>query len=248
MIDLIGDVDRRELFCEDQHASVKGWCRSLTRWSDGEARARARTAKLAQAFPAVAEAMEDGLLGVAQSHEIARAFSNPRVRDQLGEVIDIFLAHAGLMSFEEFQQLIRRWESIADAEVRTARMRRQRPAGVDVLGRDHDRDPATGGAVEGAEMLEIFNQYQEAEYLSDWQLARAEHGADAVYSQLPRDAGQRARDALHQIFQDVASTPPDAQPPEPVLNIVADVQTFQEALRDFGIELTDDDTDTASGT
>ena len=116
MLDLIGDVDRRELFREDQHASVKGWCRSLTRWSNGEARARARTAKLAQAFPAVAEALEDGLLGVAQSHEIARAFSNPRVRDQLGDVLEIFLAHAGLMSFEEFQQLVRRWESIADAD------------------------------------------------------------------------------------------------------------------------------------
>ena len=96
---------------------------------------------------------------------------------------------------------------------------------------------ATGGAVDGAEMLVIFQRYQDAEYLADWQHARAEHGPDATYSQLPRDAGQRAWDALHQIFEDAASTPPDAQPPEPVLNIVADLQTFQEALRDFGIEL-----------
>ena len=249
ILDLIGDVDRRELFREDQHASVKGWCRSLTRWSNGGARARARTAKLAAAFPAVAEALEDGLLGVAQSHEIARAFSNPRVRDQLGDVLEIFLAHAGLMSFEEFQQLVRRWKSIADADGATGR-RGQPPATVgrgctSMRPRSSSRP---GGAVDGAEMCVIFQRYQDAEYLADWQHARAEHGPDATYSQLPRDAGQRAWDALHQIFEDAASTPPDAQPPEPVLNIVADLQTFQEALRDFGIELSDDDTDNEYGT
>ena len=116
MVELIGDVDRRELYREDQHANVKGWCRALTRWSDGDTRARVRTAKLAAAFPAVAEALQDALLGVAQSHEIARAYANPRVRDQLGDVLDIFLEHAGLMPFEQFQQLVRRWESIADAD------------------------------------------------------------------------------------------------------------------------------------
>ena len=86
----------------------------------------------------------------------------------------------------------------------------------------------------------IFQRYQDAEYAADWAQARAEHGPDATYSQLPRDAGQRAWDALHQIFQDAASTPPGSQAPEPVLNLVADLQTFQEALRDFGIELGDD--------
>jgi hypothetical protein len=244
LAELIGEVDRRQVFRDDQHSTVKGWCRALGKWSDGEARARARAARLSHAFSSVAQALACGLLGVAQCHEIARAYSNPRVRDHMVDVIDIFVTNAQLLPYEEFVKLVRQWEALVDFDGA------HRSHEASHLGRRASMYldetsiliQASGGALQGAEMLEIFNRYQQAEYLADWQQARAEHGADATYSQLPRDAGQRAWDALYRIFQDAASTPADAQAPEPVLNIMADVQTFQEALRDFAIELADDDT------
>lgn len=107
---------------------------------------------------------------------------------------------------------------------------------------------AAGGAVDGAEMLEIFHRYQDTEYRADWAQARAEHGEAATAAQLPRDAAQRAFDALHQIFLDAAASPPDARPPEPVLNIVCDVQTYQQAMRDLAEMVGDNDpSDTCSG-
>jgi hypothetical protein len=242
LAELVGEVVRREVFRDDQHTSVKGWCRALGKWSDGEARARARTARLSQALPQVAEALAVGLLGVAQCHEIARVFANPRVRDQMVDVVEVFLENAQLLPFEEFVKLVRHWEALVDADgahrSHQASHRGRRASmyldETSVLVR------ASGGALQGAEMLEIFQRYQDAEYLADWVRARAEHGQDATFAQLPRDAGQRAWDALYRIFRDAASTPAGSQPPEPVVHIMADVQTWQEALRDYANQLAGD--------
>ena len=235
LAELLGEVDRRGVFRDDQHASVKGWARALGRWSDGEARARARLSRLGRALPQVAEAIAVGGLGVAQAHELGRVFANPRVAGQLVEVIEIFLSYAELMSFESFQQMVRQWESIADADGshrEHAVSHRRRRASMFVFGTSVIVQ-ACGGTVDGAQLIEIFERYQHAEFLTDWDQARAVHGPDATAAQLPRDAGQRAWDALLAIFRDAASVPADAQPPEPVLNIVADVHTFNEALQDF---------------
>ena len=245
LAELIGEVDRREVFRDDQHASVKGWCRALGRWSDGEARARVRTARLSDAVPQVAEALADGLLGVAQCHEIARVFANPRVGEQVADVVEIFLEHARLMPFEDFQRLVRAWESMVDADgahrCHEASHRNRRASML--LDETTVVIRASGGALDGAEMLAIFQRFQDAEYAADWAQARAEHDPDAVYAQLPRDAGQRAWDALHQIFEDAASTPPGAQAPQPVLNLVADIHTFEQALREYAGDLAGDSSD-----
>ena len=116
LAELLGEVDRREVFRDDQHTSVKGWARALCRWSDGEARSRARLARLFDVLPQVAEALAAGVLGVSQAFELGRVFANPRVRDQLADVIDIFLVLAENLSFEGFQQVVRQWEQIADAD------------------------------------------------------------------------------------------------------------------------------------
>ncbi len=235
LADLLGEVDRREVFRVDQHTSVRGWARALCRWSDGEARNRARLARLFDVLPQVAEALAGGQLGVSQAFELGRVFANPRVRDQLADVIDIFLTHAEQLSFESFQQMVRQWESIADADGSHRDhevSHRRRKASMFVFGTSVIIQ-ACGGSVDGGQMIEIFERYQHAEYLTDWAAARATFGADATAAQLPRDSGQRAWDALMKIFVDAASSPPGGKRPEPVLNIVADQHTFNQALQDF---------------
>ena len=79
-------------------------------------------------------------------------------------------------------------------------------------------------------MLEVFERYKDAEYLADWEAARAVHGDSTTASHLPRTAAQRSWDALARIFNDAASAPPGSVPPEPVLNIVMDATTMSEEL------------------
>ena len=222
----------------------------LFRSSDGEARNRARLARLVDVLPQVAATLAGGHLGVSQAFELGRVFSNPRVRDQLGDVIDIFLTHAENLSFEGFQQVVRQWESIADVDGSHRDheiSHRRRKASMFVFGTSVIVQ-ACGGCVDGAQMIEIFERYQHAEYLTDWAAARATWGDDATAAQLPRDAGQRAWDALMKIFIDAASRPPGSTRPEPVLNIVADQHTFNEALQDFARLLSAMDGVDADGT
>ena len=87
------------------------------------------------------------------------------VGDQLGDVLDIFLEHAGLMPFGQFQQLVRRWESIADADgahrshEASHRQRRASMYFHEFTAELH----ASGGAVDGAEMQVIFQRYRTPE-------------------------------------------------------------------------------------
>ncbi|MCU1358790.1 MAG: hypothetical protein JWN99_79, partial [Ilumatobacteraceae bacterium] len=178
-----------------------------------------------------------------------RVFANPRVADHLGEVIEMFLEQARLLPFEEFARNVRRWEALDDVDgsERAHQVSYRRRRATMFLDDTTMVLRASGGALDGAEMQEIFDRYQHAEYLDDWSAARAVHGddTDGAAADLPRTAAQRAWDALRNIFRDAASTPPGSQPPEPVVNIVADTETYQEALRELAEQLATGD---AAGT
>ncbi|MBI5087537.1 MAG: HNH endonuclease [Actinobacteria bacterium] len=90
---------------------------------------------------------------------------------------------------------------------------------------------ASGGNTDGALIKEIFDRYVDAEYLTDWADARDRLGDAATRADLARTGRQRSWDALKRIFIDAASTPPGAQPPEPVLHIAGDVHTVGEVLQ-----------------
>jgi hypothetical protein len=48
---------------------------------------------------------------------------------------------------------------------------------------------------------------------------------------LERTATQRRADAIYAIFLAASSTAPDAQRPEPVVNIIVDQRTFEEHVK-----------------
>ena len=85
-------------------------------------------------------------------------------------------------------------------------------------------------------MTEIFERFIQAEWDKDWAWTKEHHGPDASASQMPRTNQQRRFDALAAIFEASVSTVPGAQPPEPVVNIITDPDTFAETLaKYFGI-------------
>ncbi len=79
-------------------------------------------------------------------------------------------------------------------------------------------------------MLEIFERFRTAEFLTDWDTAVTEHGPNPTATQLVRTDAQRRFDALASIFRAAAGAPLDIRAPEPTVNIVVDQQTFEDYL------------------
>ena len=93
-----------------------------------------------------------------------------------------------------------------------------------------------GGSLDSAELKEIWDQFTQAEFRDDLDIATE------ATSDLPRTAGQRRWDALLKIFRTAAGAPADGKTPEPVLNLIMDVTTFEDVLtRDWNLLPTTDD-------
>jgi hypothetical protein len=69
------------------------------------------------------------------------------------------------------------------------------------------------GALQGAELRDIFDRYLHSEWEADWDDARTANGESATVEDLPRSDGQRRADALHRIFSDAAASRPGAAAP-----------------------------------
>ncbi len=230
----VAAVAASEAFRADEHSSVRSLLRAELRWSEGEITHRIRTGALAQSLPEVFAALAAGEIGVAQARDLARAHANPRCGDQLRDHIQLLLGYARHMEFADFHRCVRRWELLADAdgahrdaeaahETRNAAL--QERDGVGFLS-------GHGGALDTAEMKEIWDQFAQAEFMADLDAAEAEVAANGGNGSapLPRTDGQRRWDALVNIFRTAAGQPADAKLPEPTLNIVMDLTTFEDAL------------------
>lgn len=231
---LIGEIERRGAHRADGHRTVPAWCRTEGSWSTAEAVARTQLARLIARHPVIGGALRAGALGVAQAHLLARAAANPRIGDQIGCVLHHLLVDATTLPYDDFRRVVEHWERTVDVDgshhsrrtghaYRFARLRRT--DGACEL-------EASGGALDGAALQEIFDRYCDAEFQTDLHHAR-EHGvdidADGLVA-LPRTARQRAFDALLRIFQDAAATAPGGAEAEPLVNIVVDAATLEQAI------------------
>ena len=77
---IVASVDRRELFSEDGHASVRGWVKASIRVSDATVTERVRTARLCREVPQCHRELAAGRLGVDQVRVLARAARQPVLR------------------------------------------------------------------------------------------------------------------------------------------------------------------------
>jgi hypothetical protein len=233
MVALVETVVKTRSYRSDGHSSPSAWCRAVGRWSAAEARDRVRTAKLASGVPAVATALANGDLGLAQARELARAFANPRCGDLLGIVADKLIDAAQRFSYDDFVTLVRRWETLADtdgAHKAADRAHQRRDASVvHTMGGVHVA--AHGSGVAGAAMDEIFRRFCSAEWHADWASTKADHGEQACPDLMPRTEAQRRFDAMEAIFRQAAATPPGARLPDPLVNIVVDAETLAGAAR-----------------
>jgi hypothetical protein len=230
-----GHLDRSAAFSLDGHRSAKGALKAIGRLSGPEAHGRTQTARALRELPLVAAAYAAGEIPVAHVRAIARVASNPRVAEHLPGADPIFAHHAGVLGYDDFSDLLRQWEALADADgpgqsAEESHRRRRADLVESAINGSWALD-GSFGSVQGAAMAEVFAQFERAELLADWAQARAEHGDDALTEHLARTPAQRRADALFEIFRRAASTPAGGRAPEPLVNIVVDERTFSEACR-----------------
>jgi hypothetical protein len=149
------------------------------------------------------------------------------------------MRHARTKSCEEFVEILGRWNAFGDPRGAASRhddAHQQRDANVfERNGVMHLR--ANGGTMQGAAMIEIFLRQCEAEFLADWEAARAAAAAagDTVdpMTLMARTDAQRRFDALHSLFLGAVASPPGSVAPEPVVNIVITVEEYERRLADL---------------
>ena len=187
--------------------------------------------------PAVIEHLHAGAIGVAQADAFGRAAANPRCGGQLVDHLELLLGHARSLPFDGFHISIQAWEQLADADGanRDAEACHENRffslSFFDGVGRIHGQC----GALDFEAVEKVFEQYQRAEWLADWDDAKARYGEDVAGSMLARTNAQRAWDAFMRMLTDAVSAPPGSVPPEPVVNLVWSEQHAEAQLARSGL-------------
>lgn len=234
---LLAAAERRKVYRADAHASIWGMLRANLSWSDAECRNRMRIARLCDRFPEALHALASGDAPIANLGEIARGYANPRVGEQIEDVLGQLLNDAARLEHDEIRRQVSRWEMLTDSDGA------HRQAGVDHESRNaHVTEFAgivtvvgTATGIEGAEMLEIFERFADAEFQTDWDAAKAQYGDQVNKALLTRTDAQRRADALLAIFRTAAAAAPGTQWRRPVVNILVDQHTFEDHLTMQGL-------------
>lgn len=228
---LLAEYDRRKTYKDDGHASMRGTLRSSLGWSEADCLKGMRVARLCDEFPDAGDSLLWHQASVANIAEVARARSNSRTGDQVGDVIGAFLRQAETQEHDVLCGRVRNWERARDrdrehATSQTAHENRTAQWHTDGTTAEL---AARFGPVDGLEVVEILAQYEEAEWRADWQWVLDTYGSDdASVALMPRSADQRRADAVVAALRDGASRPPGSKPPKPVVNIHLDWDSFQD--------------------
>lgn len=229
---LVHRVDASGAFGNDGHRSAKAWGRATCNWSGGEAARFLKTGRMLHRFESAATAAAKGELGVAQMHALAQVVANPRVAEHLNASEDLLVSQASALDYDDYVTFLAHWEAVADADGAHGdheRAHRDRTAHLSIIGERFYFD-ATAGAVAGAGMMHVFEQFCRAEWLADWDAGVQRYGDDMAVHLMERTDAQRRFDATHAIFG-AAATSGQSPTGEPVVNIVVGYELFEHHMR-----------------
>lgn len=229
---VLSELDRRSAYRADGHASMWGLLRVAVGWSGRECRERMWVARLTDRFIDAGDTLLGAQASVANVTEIARAAANPRCGTEIDDVVGTLLNSACRFEHDDLKLVVRRWERTADADGAhrdTEANHANRNAHV-IVWNGVGQAAAQWGELDGLANREIFEQYVHAEWLADWEWVVEQYGDRSCKQLMPRTDAQRRADALTRIFHDAAATAPDANAPEPVVNIHLDHHTFTDLM------------------
>ncbi len=229
---LVHRVDTSGAYARDGHRSAKAWGRACCNWSGGEAARFLKAGRMLHRFESAAVAAAAGELGVAQMHALAQVVGNPRVVEHLDASEDLLVSQASVLDFDDYVTLLAQWEALADADGAHndhERAHRDRSAHLSIVGERVYFD-ATGGAVAGINLKEVFEQFCRTEFLADWDAGVQRYGDEMAVHLMERTDAQRRFDAVQSIFGAAAASG-ESLTGEAVINIVVGQELFEHHLR-----------------
>ena len=230
---VIDHADREVRFLADGHRSSAAWTRAVTNCSPAESRRRVRAARALRDLPSFRAALREGTVGVDQVNEVARLHANPRCGNQVSGSEPIFLDAARQLEYADLTVVTQRWLTLADPDG-AHRDHTSADTGRDFRiheGRHGFTITAQCGVLQGTAIREMWQRFYDAEFITDWEAARGEHGETVATNFLPRTPAQRRFDGFFQMLEAGATNTGDATLPAPVVNVIVDLDTFEQHLR-----------------
>jgi Domain of unknown function (DUF222) len=230
---VIDSVGASGLHREDGFSTVQSWNAFVCRTSRGETIRRAGLASMFREFPQTGDAYRAGQIGREQLSTLLNTYRIKRCRPQFGESLDMLMEDERRLTAKEFGNVVKHWTRLADAdgtrqkdqtthEFRDFRIFENFDNGFSLQG-------AFGG-LQGATIRELFERFLIVERLADWEEARAIHGDQTNQSHLARTEAQRRADALEAALLQASATLPNANLPEPSVNIAMSPDMFEHGL------------------
>jgi hypothetical protein len=232
-LDVINHADREARFLSDGHRNSAAWTRAVTNCSPGESRKRVRAAHAIRNLPSVGDALRQGTVGVDQLNEVARLHANPRCGRKVADSEGILLDAARQLEYADFTVVTERWLTLADPDG-AHRDHAAADANRDFRIHEHGAGfviAAQCGVLQGTAIREMVQRFVDAEFVTDWEATREQHGDKIATQLLPRTTSQRRFDAFFQMLELGATNPSDATLPDPVVNVIVDLDTFEQHLR-----------------
>ncbi|HZB43234.1 MAG TPA: DUF222 domain-containing protein [Ilumatobacter sp.] len=232
-LDVINHADREARFLADGHRNSAAWTRAVTNCSPSESRKRVRGARALRELAMFREALHVGSVGVDQLNEVARLHANPRCGREVAGSEQILLDAARQLEYQDFTVVTQRWLTLADPDG-AHRDHAAADANRDFRIHEHGAGfvvAAQCGVLQGTAIREMVQRFVDAEFVTDWEAARAQHGEKIATHLLPRTASQRRFDAFFQMLELGATSTSDATLADPVVNVIVDLDTFEQHLR-----------------
>ncbi len=234
MAAVVADCEQTGAFKADGFRSINRWVAAVTNCSEPETRRKVRHAKLVSNLPHAAKVWAAAEIGTCQIDEIARLLVHLRAGAHVADSEHLLTDQAAVLRHADFLTVTQRWQSYADPDGHlldhehshaTRRVDiREDPTGIRFL--------ISGDTISATGMRHVVDVFTRAEREADWDRVVAEHGDRARPGLLPRTLRQCRYDALQRIIQLAAGVGTNGTPiTEPLVNLVIDEQTFNDAVR-----------------
>ncbi|MCP3975813.1 MAG: DUF222 domain-containing protein, partial [bacterium] len=115
-VDVLADVDTRNLYTQDLAGSAKVLMRHRAKLSAPEASARQNLMRCLRDLPAIQEAYRQGLIAEPNARRLSSTWGNERVRAKLIEAETEMLHKAAKMVHPHFCKYLAGWERLADED------------------------------------------------------------------------------------------------------------------------------------
>ena len=223
----VAEFDQWGEWALDGAQTATAWIDTTCHLPKKEARAQLRRGRALPGLPLAAAAWRRGDIGAAQIDALIRVKS-PVTEEALARDEAFFVKAGTDMKFAAFCAVVDYWEQHADQDG-TEEAALAKKARRDVYlfpSADGYVGEMRFGTIDGAIVTKELKRIEQALFEADWAEAKERLGRDPRVDELARTSAQRRADAMVEMAVRSASTPADAQRPEPLFTVLVGYETL----------------------